>query len=34
MRTVVCEGFEIFIVGKVDIRSLEQGAFPCEEDLH
>ena len=34
MRTLVCEGFGVFIVGRVDIRSLAQRAFPCREDLH
>ena len=34
MRTLVCEGFGVFIVGRVDISSLAQKIFPCKEDLH
>ena len=34
MRTLVCEGFGVFIVGRVDISSLAQKIFPCREDLH
>ena len=34
MCILVCEGFGVFIVGRVDIRSLAQRAFPCREDLH
>ena len=32
MCTLVCEGFGVFIVGRVDIHSLAQKAFPCRED--
>ena len=34
MRTLVCEGFGVFIVSRVDIRSLVQRAFPCSEYFH
>ena len=34
MHTLVCEGFGVFIVGRVDICSLAQRAFSCREDLH
>ena len=34
MRTLVCEGFRVFIVCRVDISSLAQKIFPCREDLH
>ena len=33
MHTLVCEGFGVFIVGRVDICSLAQRAFSCKEDL-
>jgi len=33
MRTLVCEGFRVFIVDRVDIRSLALRAFPCREVL-
>ena len=35
MCTLVCEVFGgVFIVGRVDIRSLAWRVFPCREDLH